>query len=161
LPRRPHRKLNQDGLWEFLVRTGGGWFKLGAFTRHFGVDRKTAWEYLRKLLAAGLLRHNQGRSAAVRYGLATRFLVVRAGLLESELQEAWSDLPPSLAGPVSGWLIATGGEAFLAAEWQGRLGSSRGEQIIARLQAAGILEEAGQVGTSRRLRLGRRWLRRE
>ena len=74
LPHRPHRKLNQDRLWEFLGRTQGGWFRLIDFTRHFGVDRKTAWEYLQKFLHAGLLRHNRGRSAAVRYALETRFL---------------------------------------------------------------------------------------
>ena len=74
LPHRPHRKVNQDRLWEFLARTQGGWFRLLDFTQHFGVDRKTAWEYLQKLLHAGLLRHNRGRSAAVRYALETRFL---------------------------------------------------------------------------------------
>ena len=61
LPHRSHRKVNQDRLWEFLGRTQGDWFRLLDFTRHFGVDRKTAWEYLQKLLHAGLLRHNRAR----------------------------------------------------------------------------------------------------
>lgn len=77
LPHRPHRKINPEKLWEFLDRTRGGWFRLLDFTRHFGVDRKTAWEYLRRFLQAGLLRHNRERSAAVRYALETRFLRVR------------------------------------------------------------------------------------
>jgi hypothetical protein len=80
LPRRAHRKLSRDQLWEFLGHTGGGWFRLKDFEQHFGIDRKTAWEYLQKLLHAGLLRHNQARSAAVRYALATRFLLVRADI---------------------------------------------------------------------------------
>ena len=82
LPRRPHRKLSRDRLREFLDRTRGGWFRLKDFEQHFGVDRKTAWEYLQKLLHAGLLRHNRKHSAAVRYALATRFLLVRADILE-------------------------------------------------------------------------------
>jgi len=93
LPHRPHRKLNQDNLWEFLNRTQGGWFRLVDFTRHFGVDRKTAWEYLQKFLQAGLLRHNRGRSAAVRYALETRFLVVPAEAMEPELEGAPSGRP--------------------------------------------------------------------
>ena len=112
LPHRPHRKVNQDRLWGFLAGTQGGWFRLLDFTRHFGVDRKTAWEYLRKLLHAGLLRHNGRRSAAVRYALETRFLVVRADTLEPGVEAALSGLPPNLVGQVSAWLIATGGEAF-------------------------------------------------
>jgi hypothetical protein len=109
LPHRPHRKLNQDRLWEFLGRTQGGGFRLLDFARHFGVDRKTAWEYLHKFLQAGLLRHNRRRSAAVRYALGTRFLVVRADALEPGVEAALSGLPPSLVAQVSGWLIATGG----------------------------------------------------
>jgi hypothetical protein len=97
LPHRPHRKFNQDKLWEFLGRTQGGWFRLLDFTRYFGVDRKTAWEYLRKFLQAGLLRHNRARSAAVRYALETRFLVVRADTLEPGVEAALSGLPPNLA----------------------------------------------------------------
>jgi hypothetical protein len=159
LPHRPHRKVNQDRLLEFIGRTQGGWFRLLDFTRHFGVDRKTAWEYLQKLLRAGLLRHNRGRSAAVRYALETRFLVVRADTLEPGVIAALSGLPPNLVVQVSAWLIATGGEAFGEKEWHGRLEPSRCQQLITRLKSAGLLEEVCQVGESRMLRIGRRWLR--
>jgi hypothetical protein len=158
LPRRPHRKLNRDKLWEFLILTRGGWFRLKDFEQHFRVDRKTAWEYLQKLLAAGLLRHNQGRSAAVRYGLETRFLMVRADILEARLREALSGLPPGLAGQVSGWLIATGGEAFWEEEWHGRLDPPGCRRLISRLQGAGILKELGRAGNSRVLQLETCWL---
>ena len=159
LPHRPHRKVNQDRLWEFLGRTQGGWFQLSDFTRHFGVDRKTAWEYLHKLLHAGLLRHNRRRSAAVRYALETGFLMVRADTLEPGVAAALSGLPPNLVEQVSAWLIATGGEAFGEKEWHGRLEPPRCQQLITRLKAAGLLEEVCQVGESRMLRIGRRWLR--
>jgi hypothetical protein len=159
LPHRPHRKVNQDRLLEFIGRTQGGWFRLLDFTRHFGVDRKTAWEYLQKLLQAGLLRHNRARSAAVRYALETRFLVVRADTLEPGVEAALSGLPPNLAAQVSAWLIATGGEAFGEEEWHGRLEPPRCQQLIARLKSAGLLEEVGRAGESRMLRIGRGWLR--
>jgi hypothetical protein len=159
LPHRPHRKVNQDRLWEFLARTQGGWFRLLDFTRHFGVDRKTAWEYLHKFLHAGLLRHNRARSAAVRYALETRFLVVRADTLEPAVEAALSGLPPNLAVQVSAWLIATGGEAFGEKDWHGRLEPPRCQQLITRLKSAGLLEEACQVGENRMLRIGRRWVR--
>jgi len=159
LPHRPHRKVNQDMLWEFLGGTQGGWFRLLDFTRHFGVDRKTAWEYLQKLLRAGLLRHNRARSAAVRYALETRFLVVRADTLEPVVEAALSGLPPNLVEQVSAWLIATGGEAFGEKEWHGRLEPPRCQQLITRLKSAGLLEEVCQVGESRMLRIGRQWLR--
>jgi len=159
LPHRPHRKVNQDRLWEFLARTQGGWFRLLDFTRHFGVDRKTAWEYLQKLLHAGLLRHNRERSAAVRYALETRFLIVRADTLEPGVKAALSGLAPNLVVQVSAWLIATGGEAFGEKEWHGRLEPPRCQQIITRLKSAGLLEEACLVGESRMLRIGRQWLR--
>jgi hypothetical protein len=159
LPHRPHRKINQDRLWEFLSRTQGAWFRLIDFTRHFGVDRKTAWEYLHKFLHAGLLRHNRGRSAAVRYALGTRFLVVRADALDPEVEAALSGLPPSLVEQVSGWLIATGGEAFWEKEWHGRLEPPRCRQLITRLEAAGLLEEVCRVGESRMLQIAPRWLR--
>ncbi len=159
LPHRPHRKLNQDRLWEFLGRTQGGWFRLIDFTRHFGLDRKTAWEYLHKFLHAGLLRHNRARSAAVRYALETRFLVVRADALEPGVEAALAGLPPNLVGQVSGWLIATGGEAFWGKEWHGRLEPPRCRQLITRLLAAGLLEEVCQVGNSRMLQIAPRLLR--
>ena len=159
LPHRPHRKLNQERLWEFLGRTQGGWFRLIDFTRHFGVDRKTAWEYLQKFLRAGLLRHNRGRSAAVRYALETRFLVVRADTLEPEVRKALSGLSPGLVEQVSGWLIATGGEAFWEKEWYGPLEPPRCRQLITRLTSAGLLKEVCQVGESRMLQIAPRWLK--
>lgn len=158
LPHRPHRKLNRDKLLEFLGRTQGGWFRLIDFTRHFGVDRKTAWEYLQKFLGAGLLRHNRGRSAAVRYALGTRFLAVRADALEPEVRKALSGLSPGLVEQVSGWLIATGGEAFWEKEWYGPLPSPRCRQLITRLTSAGLLKEVCQVGESRMLQIAPRWL---
>jgi len=159
LPHRPHRKLTEDKFQEFLRRTQGDWFRLRDFEQHFGVDRKTAWEYLHKFLHAGLLRHNQGRSAAVRYALAAHFLVVRADALEPKVREALSGLPPSLTAPVSGRLLAAGGESFWQEEWHDCLEPRRCQQVITRLQAAGILEEVCQVGERRLLRIGRRWLR--
>ena len=74
LPRRRHRKLDPEKLRNFLESTGGNWFRLRDFEEHFQVDRKTAWEYVQKLLQAGLLVHNQGHSSAVRYQVAPRFL---------------------------------------------------------------------------------------
>jgi len=74
LPRRRHRKLDREKLCKFLEHTGGGWFRLRDFEAHFHVDRKTAWEYVQKLLQAGFLVHNQGHSSAVRYRLASYFL---------------------------------------------------------------------------------------
>ena len=159
LPHRPHRKLNQDRLWEFLCRTQGGWFRLIDFTRHFGVDRKTAWEYLQKFFQAGLLRHNRGRSAAVRYALEIRFLLVRADALEPGVEAALADLPPGLAGQVSGWLIATGGEAFYEKEWHAHLEPLRCREFISLLLAAGLLEEVCQVGNRRMLQIAPRFLR--
>jgi hypothetical protein len=158
LPHRPHRKLSRDRLREFLDRTRGGWFRLKDFERHFGVDRKTAWEYLQKLLHAGLLRHNRKHSAAVRYALETRFLLIRADALEPEVAAALSGLPPSLVAQVSGWLIASGGEAFWEKEWHGRLEPRRCRQLTNRLQAAGLLTEVCQAGGDRLLQLAPRWL---
>lgn len=159
LPHRPHRKLNQDRLWEFLCRTQGGWFRLIDFTRQFGMDRKTAWEYLQKFLRTGLLRHNQGRSTAVRYALETRFLLLRAEALEPEVCKALSGLPPDLAGQVSGWLIATGGEAFWEKDWHAHLDPSRRRELITRLLSTGLLQEVCQVGENRKLQIAPRWLK--
>jgi hypothetical protein len=128
------------------------------FEQHFGVDRKTAWEYLRKLLAAGLLRHNQKHSAAVRYALKTRFLVVRADTLEPKIKEALSDLPHGLAAQVVDWVIAGGGEAFWEEDWHNLLDAAQRQEVISRLQAAGLLEIVYQAGDQKRLQLPRRWL---
>lgn len=74
LPKRRHRKLDRNRLEDFLRRTAGQWFRLRDFEDFFGIDRKTAWEYVTKLIQSGLLSHNQGRAAAARYRLAPRFL---------------------------------------------------------------------------------------
>ncbi len=74
LPKRRHRKLDRGRLTAFLRRTQGQWFRLKDFEGHFGMDRKTAWEYVQKFLQAGLFVHNQGRAAAARYRLAPQFL---------------------------------------------------------------------------------------
>jgi hypothetical protein len=158
LPRRPHRKLTQDKLWDFLARTRGGWFRLKDFERHFGVDRKTAWEYLQKLLAAGLLRHNRRRSAAVRYGLASGFLTVRADALEPAIRQALTGLPPACIEQVSGWLLVRASESFWEDQWHTLVSPSRCRRLITLLQSASILEEVGRMGNRRRLRLAPRWL---
>jgi predicted DNA-binding transcriptional regulator len=158
LPQRSHRKLGVKRLLDFLQRTQGSWFRLKDFELHFGVDRKTAWEYLQKFLSAGLLRHNQERSAAVRYALATRFLVVLADTLEPKVLEALPDLPQKQADQVCDWLVATGGEPFGEAEWHVHLKGSRCRQIIATLQTSGLLEEVSPAGLGQRFQLPRRWL---
>jgi hypothetical protein len=74
LPRRRHRKLSREKLQEFLEGTGGNWFCLRDFEEYFQVGRKTAWEYVQKMLQAGLLVHNHGQSSAVRYRIALFYL---------------------------------------------------------------------------------------
>ncbi len=74
IPQRRHRKLDREKLKNFLEGTGGNWFRLRDFETHFGMDRKTAWEYVQKLLQNGILVHNQGHSSAVRYRVEGRFL---------------------------------------------------------------------------------------
>ncbi|MFZ5450151.1 MAG: hypothetical protein ACOZFS_16095 [Thermodesulfobacteriota bacterium] len=155
LPQRPHRKLGVKRLLAFLQRTRGGWFRLRDFERHFGVDRKTAWEYLKKFLAAGLLCHNHQRSAAVRYALASRFLVVLVDALRPRLREALSDLTQRQVDQVCDWLTATGGEPFGEAEWHVHLKPSRCRRLIASLQAAGLLEEVNPTGISQMFQLPR------
>lgn len=98
LPRRRHRKLDRAKLYKFLEHTGGGWFRLRDFEEHFQVDRKTAWEYVKKLLQAGLLVHNQGHSSAVRYRVASCFLEVSG---KSQVNQA---APPGpKPAPSVGW----------------------------------------------------------
>lgn len=74
LPRRRHRKFDREKFEIFLESTGGAWFRLRDFEEHFHMDRKTAWEYVQKLLQAGILVHNQEQSSAVRYRMASHFL---------------------------------------------------------------------------------------
>jgi hypothetical protein len=159
LPQRPHRKLSLEKLFDFLRSSRGGWFKIKDFQQYFGIDRKTAWEYLQKLRTAGLLRHNRERSAAVRYCLEDRFLLVRADALRQEVSGALAGQAPDLAGPVADWLIATGGEAFWEQQWHRRLGDARAPQISRELLARGLLEQVRQSGARRLLRLQPRWLK--
>ncbi len=158
LPHRPHRKLKADKLQDFLRRTQGGWFRVKDFQTHFLIDRKTAWEYLQKLLAAGLLGHNGGRSAAVRYCLADYFLAVQAGALRRKMGEVLAELPPALALQLADWLIATGGEAFWEEQWRAPVSEVRRREILSRLKAAGVLQVVVQTGSNRMLRLHRHWL---
>jgi DNA-binding IclR family transcriptional regulator len=153
LPQRSHRKLGVNRLLDFLQRTQGRWFRLKDFERHFGVDRKTAWEYLQKFLSAGLLCHNHQRSAAVRYALATRFLVVMADALRPKVWEALPHLPQSYADKVCDWLVATGGEPFGEAEWYIHLKPSRCHRLLVVLKEAGILEEMGLAGPGQMFQL--------
>ena len=159
LPQRPHRKLLPARLPEFFRHTQGGWFRIGDFQAHFGIDRKTAWEYLQKLRAVGLLEHNGQRSAAVRYCLADRFLLVRAGDLRQEIAGLLGDLPREVARRLADRLIATGGEAF----WEDRGGEPAQppevrKALTSRLVAAGVLKLVMQAGRSRMVRLSPPWL---
>jgi hypothetical protein len=157
LPQRSHRKLSAGRLLDFLHHTRGGWFRLKDFEQHFGVDRKTAWEYLQKFLTAGLLCHNHRRSAAVRYAIATRFLLVRADALRPKVREVLPELPLPQTEQVCDWLTATGGEPFTAADWHVRL-KSDWRQIIAKLTTAGLLEEVNLAGLGQMYKLADVWL---
>jgi hypothetical protein len=158
LPQRPHRKLNPRGLREFLHRTRGGCFRVKDFEAHFRIDRKTAWEYLKKLCAAGLLYHNGERSAAVRYCLADALLVVKASALRLKTAAALENLPRVRVQEVADWLIASGGDAFWVSQFPGFLKGPRRAEVLARLEVAGILETAGHWGVEQLLRLTRPWL---
>lgn len=158
LPRRPHRKFTGEKLREFLRETQGGWFRLKDFEQYFHFDRKTAWEYLRKLARAGLLTHNQKRSSAARYSLAPTFLKVRADTLRARVSLALTDFPPNLSAQAADWLIATGGEPFWAEQVEALLPVKRPQEILARLEAATLLELVCQSGPSKMLRLLPQWL---
>ena len=84
LPTRRHRKVSRSKLLAFFHECGGGWFRLKDFEEFFHIDRKTAWEYIQKLLQADILTHNQGRSAAVRYRLAPQFLSRQQSVVSSQ-----------------------------------------------------------------------------
>jgi predicted DNA-binding transcriptional regulator len=158
LPQRPHRKLGVERLLDFLLRTQGSWFRLRDFERHFEIDRKTAWEYLQKFLSAGLLCHNHQRSAAVRYALATRFLVVLADALRPKVREALPHLPQSQTDQVCDWLVATGGELFEEAEWHVHHKPAQCRHLLGSLKAAGLLEGTDPAGSDRIFQLPRVWL---
>ncbi len=67
------RKLTRQKLLEFLLNTGGDWFKLLDFEAFFRVNKKTAWAYLNRLLEEGILVHNGEKANKVRYMVASRF----------------------------------------------------------------------------------------
>jgi len=160
LPHRPQSKLTGAKLHDFLAGTGGTWFRLRDFQEHFQMDRKTAWEYVQKFLQAGLLVHNRGRAAGVRYGLADRFLKVRAGTLRREVAALLHDLPSPLAPLVADRLIAAAGEPFWEEEWRQFLPAALFQEILRRLtEAAPILEViCGRDVNNRLVRLQEEWL---
>ena len=127
--------------------------------RAFDIDRKTAWEYLQKFQDAGLLVHNRGRSAAVRYRLADDFLKVRMAAVQQQVAQALAGLPQPHAEQVTAWLAATAGEPFWEDGWPPRLGAGRRSEILGSLKAAGVLETLLQSGQNQLLRLQGRWLR--
>jgi hypothetical protein len=159
LPRRPQRKIKPDRLEEFLLCTRGLWFRVKDLAQAFDIDRKTAWEYLQKFQDAGLLVHNRGRSAAVRYRLADDFLKVRMAAVQQQVAQALAGLPRPLSEQVSEWLTATAGEPFWEDRWPARLGAGRRKEIVSSLKAAQVLETLLQSGQNQLLRLQRRWLR--
>jgi len=160
LPRRPHSKVTGQKLQDFLGRTRGGWFRVRDFQEHFAVDRKTAWEYVQKFLHSGLLVHNRGRAASVRYALAERFLKVQAAALRREAAALLLDLPSPLHPQVADGLIAGGGEAFWEEDWRRFLPTAHSREILNRLTAPGSLLEVVCTpdGGSRLLRLKSCWL---
>lgn len=158
LPRRPQGKLRPKRLEDFFQLTQGNWFRLKDLARHFDIDRKTAWEYVQKLQEAGLLIHNQARSAAVRYRLADHFLKIKLAALEQQVALTLTDLPAPAAAQVAQGLAATLGSPFWEEHWPITPAASRREEIIASLNHAGLLEVVCQSGKRRMLRLARRWL---
>ncbi|MCL4501682.1 MAG: hypothetical protein M1438_07470 [Deltaproteobacteria bacterium] len=158
LPRRPQGKLQAKGLEDFLQLAQGSWFRLKDLARHFGIDRKTAWEYVQKLQEAGLLIHNHGRSAAVRYRLADHFLKVKLTSLEQEVALALTGWPAPAAAQVTQGLASTAGEPFWEEHWPISPAGQQRQEIIASLNRAGLLEVVCQSGERRMLRLPRRWL---
>jgi predicted transcriptional regulator len=158
LPSRRPRKLSWGKLKSFLETTRGRWFGVKDFAQHLTVDRKTAWEYLQKLRGAGLLQHNQAHSAAARYCLAARFLVVRAEALRGRLAQELKDWPRALAAQVADGLIATAGEPFWEEDWQVILTPGQRRELLHCLTTAQVLEPVAQSGPNRMLRLRSRWL---
>ena len=163
LPRRPHSKLTREKWLDFLGRTRGRWFRLRDLESHFSVDRKTAWEYVQKFLSAGLLSHNSGRAAAVRYGLADKFLRVQGQAVRQHTAASLAGLSSRLAVQVADWLIASGGEPFWEEEWGHHLGEGQVREILKRLTAPASLLEAVSCpdGPNRLVRLRSRWLQPE
>jgi hypothetical protein len=74
LPRQANRKLSPDGLYDFLVKSEGRWFRLLDFESDFRLNKKTAWTYLTLLLHHDILRHNEEKANKVRYALSLKFM---------------------------------------------------------------------------------------
>jgi hypothetical protein len=74
LPQQANRKLSPEGLLDFLVKSGGRWFRLLDFESQFRLNKKTAWTYLTLLLHHDILRHNDGKANKVRYALSPKFM---------------------------------------------------------------------------------------
>jgi class 3 adenylate cyclase/tetratricopeptide (TPR) repeat protein len=70
LPQKGRRKLSPETLWDFLQNTRGQWFRLLDFETQFGMNKKTAWNYLTLLHQEGILEHNGEKANRVRYVLA-------------------------------------------------------------------------------------------
>lgn len=160
LPRRSHSKLRADKLADFLGRTCGRWFRLRDFQEHFSIEPKTAWEYVQKLRSAGILCHNQGRAAAVRYALIDAFLRVRGEAVRTYAAGALADFHPLLGPRVADLLIAGGGEPFWEDDWRRHFSPGPLQEILQRLTApASLLEVVSATpGGSRLLRLQPNWL---
>ena len=74
LPRQANRKLSPEGLYDFLVKSEGRWFRLLDFESDFRLNKKTAWTYLTLLLHHDILRHNEEKANKVRYALSLKFM---------------------------------------------------------------------------------------
>ena len=98
LPRRPQSKLQPERLADFCRLAQCCWFRGKDFAQYFDIDRKTAWEYVQKLQETGLLIHNRGRSAAVRYRLADHFLRIKLTALEQQVALALTGFVRSRGG---------------------------------------------------------------
>ena len=157
LPRRPQSKLQPERLDDFCRLAQCCWFRGKDFAQYFDIDRKTAWEYVQKLQETGLLIHNQGRSAAVRYRLADHFLRIKLTALEQQVTLALTGLSAAAAAQVAQELAATAGESLWEEHWPISPAAARREETIASLIRAGILEVVCQSGPKRMLRLPRRW----
>lgn len=158
MPHRSHRKLTPDKLRTFLCQSGGRWFRLRDFERFVQMDRKTAWDYLRQFLQAGLLCHNRKNSAAVRYCLAPSFLKVEADALRLAISLCLAHVPEELTEKVSDFLIGTGGEPFAVTEWEQEFGEGHQQSFLEVLVAQEILIWRRLAAGSRFLQLHRRWL---
>jgi hypothetical protein len=157
LPRRSHRKLSLEKLREFLHQTAGGWFRLRQFGRFFQIDRKTAWDYLQQFLGAGLICHNQKKSAAVRYCLNPQLLKVKADNLRQTLSQVLADFPETAVDQLGDRLIATGGEPFRGEEWERQFPPEQLESLLTELLACDIVALQILPSGARLLRLHSRW----